>query len=164
MDNTAADDSMIHAVTTAVTDAILKRDRELSEKLRQAANNSLDLERTAKRFTNIKETIVALGFFGTLIGGGALAVNEIQNKPSEAEMYEAIDNKVDPVIETVTPMQETVEQIDTDLDRVQQVQAIQLEQADWRAFVADCRADKKCKKDLSEPKTLKDKKRELITK
>ena len=163
MGNGAADDSMTAAVTAAVMDAIAARDLKLSDEQRTKARNALDLERTAKRFTSVKEVVIAIGFFGTLIGGGAVALTEIQAKPSEAEMHEAIDEKVDPVIKVVTPMQTTVTEIENDLDRVQDVQAIQLEQSDWQVEVANCRANKACKDVPSEPETLKTKKRELIT-
>jgi len=160
---TPAQDSMTDAITAKVMDAIQKRDHQLSEKLRQQKAEEYSLELTAKKAVSIKEGLVALGFFATLIGGGALTFAEMQAKPSTAEVERAIHLQVDPVRDRVAPVEESVEVLTGNVERMQQLQEMQMQHAEWRADVEDCRARKSCKKPPPEPQSLKDKKRALMT-
>lgn len=161
---------MTAAVTTAVMDAIQQRDHAISEKLRQQSETlrrekaaELDLQRSVQKAISIKEGLVAVGFFATLIGGGAITFQELKAKPTNVEVERAIHDQVDPLVERVAPVEESVEVLTGNVERLQQLQEMQIQHAEWRAEVEDCRARKSCKKAPAEPQSLKDKRRALMT-
>lgn len=156
-------ETMTAAVTTAVMDAIEKRDHARSEEIRISQADDLYTERAAKKFLGIRDIVVAVGFFATLIGGGVLAFSELQDKPTDAEVEAAINAKVDPIIQRVGPLEDTAEVLTDNVERMQSLQEMQMQHAEWRADVADCRARNSCKRAPPEPQSLKDKKRELMT-
>lgn len=156
-------ETMTEAITSAVIDAIQTRDREETMRQQQAAASKLDMENAAKKFLSIRDIVMAVGFFAALIGGGTLTLNELQQKPSTAEMQQAISKRVDPVEDRVEPVERTVEVLTGNVERMQQLQEMQMQHAEWRADVEDCRARKSCRKAPAEPQSLKDKRRELMT-
>ena len=162
-EKTPAEESMTAAVTTAVVDAIQKRDREHSDQLLRAKADELVLEKSAKRIIGARDLVVAVGFFAVLIGGASVTFAEMRAKPSGAEVTVAIDKKVDPVISRLEPVEESVATLQGNVERLRQRQEMQMQHAEWRAEVADCRARSSCKRAPSEPQSLKDKKRELMT-
>lgn len=156
-------ETMTAAITTAVIDAIADRDRKEIERQQQVAASKLDMENAAKRFLSIRDIVMAVGFFAALIGGGTLTLSELQQKPSTAEMQQAINRRVDPIEDRVEPVERNVDALTGNVERMQQLQEMQMQHAEWRADVADCRARKSCKRAPSEPQSLKDKRRELMT-
>ena len=159
----AKKDTMTEAITVAVTDAIQKRDRETSERHERAKAQELVMERAAKKLLSIRDIVMAIGFFVALIGGATMAFSQLQDKPSKSEMVTAIDSKVEPVKRRVDPMESSVKILTSNVERIQQIQEIQMQHAEWRADVADCRARPSCKRAPNEPQSLKDKRRELMT-
>lgn len=159
----AKKDTMTEAITVAVTDAIQKRDRETSERHERAKAQELVMERAAKKLLSIRDIVMAIGFFVALIGGATMAFSQLQDKPSKSEMVTAIDSKVEPVKRRVEPMESSVKILTSNVERIQQIQEIQMQHAEWRADVADCRARASCKRAPNEPQSLKDKRRELMT-
>lgn len=159
----AKQDTMTEAITVAVTDAIQRRDRETSERHERAKAQELVMERAAKKLLSIRDIVMAIGFFIALIGGATMAFSQLQDKPSKSEMATAIDSKVEPVRRRVAPMESSVKVLTRNVERIQQIQEIQMQHAEWRADVADCRARPSCKRAPNEPQSLKDKRRELMT-
>lgn len=156
-------ETMTAALTTAVLGAINARDRETSSRIDKEKAAELTIERAAKRFLSIRDIVMAVGFFVALIGGATVAFTQLQEKPSKAEMTTAISVKVSPLEERVEPMEKTVKAMGANMERVQKLQEMQMQHAEWRADVADCRARSSCKRAPSEPQSLKDKRRDLMT-
>lgn len=156
-------ETMTAAVTTAVLDAIEKRDRETSDRHQQAKAEELTMERAAKKLVTLKEIVMAAGFFVVLIGGAVVGITQLQEKPSKVEVSAAINAKVDPLEERVEPMEKTVKAMGSNMERMQKLQEITMQHAEWRADVADCRARKSCTRAPKEPQSLKDKRRDLMT-
>lgn len=156
-------ETMTASITTAVLDAIDTRDRQVSDRLEKEKAAELTIERAAKRFLSIRDIVMAVGFFIALIGGATVSFTQLREKPSKAEVSTAIDAKVNPLEQRVGPMEKTVKTMGANMERVQKLQEMQMQHAEWRADVADCRARSSCKRAPSEPQSLKDKKRELMT-
>lgn len=156
-------ETMTAAIKSAVVDAIDTRDRENSKREQQAKAQELSVERAAKKFLSIRDIVLTIGFFVTLIGGATLAVTQLQEKPSKIEVAAAIEAKVSPLEQRVEPMEETVKALGSNMERMQKLQEITMQHAEWRADVADCRARKSCTRAPKEPQSLKDKRRDLMT-
>lgn len=154
---------MTEAIKSAVTDAIQKRDRDASAEHESARAQELSMERAAKKLLSIRDIVMAIGFFAALIGGVTLAFTQLQEKPSRAQMTTAISAKVEPLEQRVEPVERSVKVLTANVERMQKLQEMQMQHAEWRADVADCRARASCKRAPKEPQTLKDKRRELMT-
>ena len=156
-------ETMTAAVTTAVIDAIRKRDSDASARHEREKADELNVERAAKRFLSIRDIVIAIGFFAALIGGASVTFAELQDKPSKIEVAASIDAKVGPLVKRITPVEKSVQVLTDNVSRMQDLLEMQMQHADWRADVEDCRAQKSCKRAPKEPQSLKDKRRELMT-
>lgn len=156
-------ETMTAAIKSAVLDAIDTRDRENSKRDQQAKAQELSVERAAKKFLSIRDIVLTIGFFVTLIGGATISVTQLREKPSKIEVAAAIDAQVDPLALRVSPIEHSVAMLEANVERIQKIQEIQLIHSEWRAKVSDCRARASCKRAPGKPPELEQKKLELMT-
>jgi len=138
---------------------------EAREKYKAAETATFDA--AANRAKQIKTIAGAVIFFASLIGGAAVTFKELQDKPTDAEVQEAIETTVAPVRVQAAKADENaavMEEIRGDVERVKSVQDYQIEQSSWQGDVLQHVAEKKRSKPPPKPESLKKKERELLRK
>ena len=159
-DLTPQQDSLVTAFVTAM-DA---RDAKVR-------GDSQSQFRLFKGLIRAKDIIVAVLFFGTLIGTVVLTFQELRAKPSTTDVTEAIEVRVKPVEDIATKNAETIDNIESDLgkvktkvDRIEDVQAVIFEQNTYQSKVLDHVANKKRGAPPAKPPELEKAEQALVTK
>lgn len=106
----------------------------------------------------IKQAAGALALFASVVAGGAVTLSKLEEKPTSDEVEDAIENKVAPVREQA----ELVSELREEIEKIQKVQAYQIEKSAWQGDVLDHLAGRHRTPPPPKPATLRAKERELI--
>lgn len=120
-----------------------------------------------RKFVAIKDIAMAVVFFGSLVGGAFLMIEELKSKPSQEDMTEAIETRVRP-IEHISKKNEAdirefhgdMKDVRVKIDRIQDVNEVILEQNSYQGDVLHHLAEGK--KPPEKPEILKAKERNLM--
>jgi len=115
-----------------------------------------------RRFVLVKDAVVAIVFFASLLGAAAVMFQRLAEKPTMREMEEAVETRVAPVEKVQSEQAKTITTIESDVNRTKQVQEVVLEQNAYQGKVLEHIANKKRGDPPGKPKELERKETELM--
>jgi len=138
----------------------------ITELIEQREKNAREDSRTngkvLRRFVLVKDAVVAIVFFASLLGAAAVMFQRLAEKPTMREMEEAVETRVAPVEKVQSEQAKTITTIESDVNRTKQVQEVVLEQNAYQGKVLEHIANKKRGDPPGKPKELERKETELM--
>jgi len=138
------------SLIAAISDVLEKRDEERRE---ADAKNG----RVWRRVLAVKDIVIAIIFFGSLLGAAAITFQRLADKPTNEQMHKAIE-----IEERGQKREEAITIIKTDVKRSKEVQEVLLEQNAYQARVLEHIANKKRGAPPQKPEELEQKETDLM--
>ena len=156
-DLTPQEDSLVAAL-------IAKFDEREAVRETHAVEDSGAQWKTIKKLVAIKDVVMFVGLIGSVLYGAFVVLDELKAKPSNDDMHNAIEQRVQPVEEIATKNANTVKRVESKVGRIEDVQGYQLEQSSWEGDVLEHIGSRKRGKAPPRPESLKNRERELLAK
>jgi len=134
----------------------------IEQREKNAREDSRTNGRVLRRFVLVKDVIVAIIFFASLLGAAAVMFQRLAEKPTTDQVRQTIEEKVAPVRSTVDKHKAKIEIIERDAKRSKEVQEVLLKQNAYQGVVLEHIATKKRDAPPAKPKELSDKETELM--
>ena len=160
---TPSQDSLVSAIAEVL------ESRDLARIAKSAEDSKSDLK-LFKGIVRVKDIVMALVFFGSLLYGAFVTFDKLESKPDLPTVTKAIEDRIIPIRDVSKQNQDAigdlkadVEVIDKMVDRQGDVLDYVMESQSWQGEVLEHVANKQHGKAPKRPQSLKIKEQELMS-